>query len=157
MYVKVGDTAPDFTLTSNSGDKVSLHDFHGEKAVVLFFYPKDGTPGCTMESCAFRDSYEDFKDAGAEVIGISSDGVASHQEFAGRHKLPFMLLSDEGGKLRSLYGVASTLGLFPGRVTYLIGKDGVVLNVFSSQLDIQGHVNEALKILRETLSGSGSI
>ncbi len=149
MSVKIGDTAPDFTLSSQSGDMVSLHDLLGRKAVVLFFYPKDGTPGCTMESCAFRDSYEDFKDAGAEVVGISSDGVASHQEFAGRHNLPFLLLSDEGGKIRSLYGVSATLGVFPGRVTYLIGKDGVVRNIFSSQLDIQRHVDESLKILRD--------
>lgn len=148
MSVKVGDTAPDFTLFSQSGEKVSLHNFLGKKAVVLFFYPKDGTPGCTSESCAFRDSYEDFKDAGAEVIGVSSDGMASHQNFAGKHNLPFLLLSDEGGKIRSLYGVPATLGLFPGRVTYLIGKDGVVLNIFNSQLDIQGHVDESLKILR---------
>jgi len=149
MSVKIGDTAPDFTLSSQSGDMVSLHDLLGRKAVVLFFYPKDGTPGCTMESCAFRDSYEDFKDAGAEVVGISSDGVASHQEFAGRHNLPFLLLSDEGGKIRSLYGVSATRGVFPGRVTYLIGKDGVVRNIFSSQLDIQRHVDESLKILRD--------
>ena len=148
MSVKIGDTAPDFTLSSQSEDMVSLHDLLGRKAVVLFFYPKDGTPGCTMESCAFRDSYEDFKDAGAEVVGISSDGVASHQEFAGRHNLPFLLLSDEGGKIRSLYGVSATLGVFPGRVTYLVGKDGVVRNIFSSQLDIQRHVDESLKILR---------
>ncbi len=149
MSVKIGDTAPDFTLSSQSEDMVSLHDLLGRKAVVLFFYPKDGTPGCTMESCAFRDSYEDFKDAGAEVVGISSDGVASHQEFAGRHNLPFLLLSDEGGKIRSLYGVSATLGVFPGRVTYLVGKDGVVRNIFSSQLDIQRHVDESLKILRD--------
>ena len=149
MSVKIGDTAPDFTLSSQSGDMVSLHDLLGRKAVVLFFYPKDGTPGCTMESCAFRDSYEDFKDAGAEVVGISSDGVASHQEFAGRHNLPFLLLSDEGGKIRSLYGVSATLGIFPGRVTYLIGKDKVVRNIFSSQLDIQRHVAESLKILKD--------
>ena len=149
MPVKVGDTAPDFTLPSQSGEPVSLKDFIGKKSVVLYFYPKDDTPGCTTEACAFRDSYEVFKDAGAEVIGISDDSPDSHQKFAAKHRLPFILLSDSGKQLRKLYGVPSTLGLLPGRVTYVIDKTGVVRHIFNSQLNFKGHIEESLKTLRE--------
>lgn len=149
MPVSVGDTAPDFTLPSQSGESVSLKDFIGKKSVVLYFYPKDDTPGCTAEACAFRDSYEVFKDAGAEVIGISDDSPDSHQKFAAKHRLPFILLSDSGKQLRKLYGVPSTLGLLPGRVTYVIDKTGVVRHIFNSQLNFKGHIEESLKTLRE--------
>ncbi len=149
MPVQVGDTAPDFTLPSQSGQPVSLKDFIGKKSVVLYFYPKDDTPGCTSEACAFRDSYEVFKDAGAEVIGVSDDSPASHQKFAAKYKLPFILVSDTGKQLRKLYGVPSTLGLLPGRVTYVIDKNGVVRHIFNSQLNFKGHIEESLKTLRE--------
>ncbi len=145
MAVQVGDTAPDFTLTSQNGQSVTLKDFLGQKCVVLYFYPKDDTPGCTAESCAFRDSYEDFKNAGAEVIGVSGDSSESHAQFANKYKLPFILLSDAGNKLRKLYGVPSTLGLLPGRVTYIIDKQGIVQYIFNSQLNFKGHVEESLK------------
>lgn len=148
MTVKVGDKAPDFTLKTQTGDTVSLSQFHGSKPVVVYFYPKDDTPGCTTESCAFRDSYEDFKAAGAEVIGISSDSVASHQKFAGKYRLPFHLLSDANGQTRQSYGVPATLGLLPGRVTYVIDKEGVVRHVFNSQFNPKAHVKEALEVLR---------
>jgi len=115
--VRVGDRAPDFALPSQTGQIVSLKDFRGKNAVVLYFYPKDETRVCTAEACAFRDSYEVFKQAGAALIGVSSDPVASHQEFAAHHNLPFILLSDRSGKLRQRYGVPTTLGLLPGRVT----------------------------------------
>jgi thioredoxin-dependent peroxiredoxin len=144
--VEVGDVAPDFTLPSQTGEEVSLSDFLGKKrAIVLFFYPKDDTPGCTKEACSFRDGYEQFEKLKAEVIGISSDSVSSHQRFAQRHGLPFVLLSDEGGEVRKLYGVPNTLGLFPGRVTYVIDEEGVVRHVFSSQLGVTKHVEEALR------------
>src|SRR5712692_6249431 len=120
--VKVGDRAPDFTLPSLTGEPVSLESFLGKKAIVLYFYPKDQTAGCTAEACAFRDNYEVFQEAGAEVIGISSDSQESHQKFATRNHLPFILLSDKGGAVRKRYGATSTLGLLPGRVTYLIDK-----------------------------------
>src|SRR6266436_1895457 len=94
--VKVGDRALDFTLPSQTGESVSLANFPG-KNIVLYFYPKDLTPGCTAEACAFRDSYEVFQEAGAEVIGISSDSEASHRQFASKYKLPFILLSDKNG------------------------------------------------------------
>jgi len=147
--VKVGDRAPDFSLPDASGSEVSLAGLRG-KPVVLYFYPKDDTPGCTKEACSFRDSYEDFRDAGAEVIGVSSDSSESHKKFAARHKLPFKLLADRGGKLRKRYGVPSTLGLLPGRVTYVIDAGGVVRHVFNSQLDATRHVSEALDSLQKT-------
>lgn len=146
--VGVGDVAPDFTLPSQSGEEVSLRDFIGRKRViVLFFYPKDDTPGCTKEACSFRDGYEQFEELEAEVIGISSDSVRSHERFVEKHGLPFVLLSDEGGEVRKLYGVPNTLGLFPGRVTYVIDDYGVVRHVFSSQLGVTRHVKQALKAL----------
>src|SRR5438552_8387272 len=118
--VQVGDKAPDFTLPAQSGGSVRLQDRLGKQVIVLYFYPKDGTPGCTAEACAFRDSHEVFTDAGAEVIGISSDSVARHTAFAGRHDLPFTLLSDQGGRVRKTHGVPASLGVVPGRVTYVI-------------------------------------
>ena len=147
--VGVGDPAPDFTLPSSTGEMVSLSGFRGKSEVVLFFYPKDNTPGCTAQACAFRDSHEVFKEAGAEVIGISSDSEGSHRQFAKLWSLPFSLLSDSKGEVRARYGVARTLGLFPGRVTYLIDRAGVVRHVFSSQLQTGRHVREMLAKLRE--------
>jgi peroxiredoxin Q/BCP len=146
--VTVGSVAPDFTLPSQSGEAVSLGDFLGRRPVVLFFYPKDHTLGCTKEVCAFRDSFEELGNLDAEVIGISSDSVESHRAFAEKHRLPYRLLSDEGSKVRGRYGVPSTFGLFPGRVTYVIDRDGIVRNVFSSQIEVEKHVEEALKALR---------
>ena len=140
--------APDFTLPSQSGEMVSFHDLLGKRAMVLFFYPKDNTLGCTKEVCAFRDSFEELGRLDAEVIGISSDTVDSHRGFAEKHKLPFTLLSDQGGKVRSLYGVPTTLGLFPGRVTYVIDKEGVVRHIFSSQVNVEKHVEEAMRTLQ---------
>ena len=147
--IQVGDKAPDFTLTSQSGDPVRLYDVLGQRAVVLYFYPKDDTRGCTAEACAFRDSHEVFAEAGAEVIGVSSDSVDRHAVFAGRHKLPFTLLSDEKGKVRKEYGVPTTLGLLPGRVTYVIDREGTVRHVFNSMTGIDRHVTEALEVVRE--------
>ena len=146
--VGVGDAAPDFALTAADGSSVRLSDYHGKQAVGLYFYPKDNTPGCTTEACAFRDSYEVFKEAGAEVIGVSSDSAGSHAGFAQRHRLPFVLLSDAGGALRRRYGVPRTFGLMPGRVTYVIDRDGIVRKVFSSQFAPQQHIDEALAALR---------
>jgi peroxiredoxin Q/BCP len=146
--VKVGEPAPDFTLADATGKDVSLAAFRG-RPVVLYFYPKDDTPGCTKEACSFRDQYEDFREAGAEVLGVSSDSSESHKKFASRYKLPFTLLADRGGKVRKLYGVPATLGLLPGRVTFVIDAGGVVRHVFNSQLDATRHVAEALGVLRK--------
>lgn len=143
---QIGTLAPDFTLPTQLGGDVNLRDFRG-KMVVLYFYPKDNTQGCTAEACAFRDSYEVFKGAGAEVIGISSDSTDSHQQFAGRHRLPFLLLSDEGGAVRKRYGVPAAFGLLPGRVTYIIDKQGVIRHIFSAQFAAEKHVTKALNML----------
>ena len=145
--IEAGQPAPDFELPDAEGKRIRLADFRGKKAVVLYFYPKDDTPGCTAEACSFRDSYEDFQDAGAEVIGVSSDSASSHAKFAKRHKLPFTLLSDAKGEVRKKYGVPTTLGLLPGRVTFVIDKKGVVRHVFNSQLQATRHVQEALDAL----------
>lgn len=142
--LNVGDRVPDVTLQTHDGSTVRLADLVGRRPLVLFFYPKDDTPICTKEACAFRDSYETFSAAGAEVIGISGDTGASHRAFAARHKLPFLLASDADGSLRKAFGVPKTLGLFPGRVTYVIDRDGVVKLVFSAQLASQDHVAKAL-------------
>src|SRR6266702_3061502 len=145
--VKVGDLAPDFTLLNQSGTPVSLGDFLGKQHIVLYFYPKDNTSLCTEEACAFRDSYEVFKDAGAEVIGVSSDSVESHQQFAKEHQLPFILLSDVAGVIRKRYGVPTAFGL-PGRVTYIIDRRGIVRRIFFSQFTSKRHIDEALETLR---------
>ena len=144
----VGDVAPNFSLPSQLGGWVQLRDLLGAGEVVLYFYPKDNTPGCTAEAKAFRDSYETFKELGANVVGISSDSVDSHVDFASRCELPFTLLSDAGGAVRKLYGVPSTLGVLPGRVTYVIDSQGVIRYVFNSQLNSAKHVKEAIKVLQ---------
>ncbi len=146
--VDVGSKAPDFALPSNSGETVSLSDFLGKRPVVLYFYPKDDTPICTKEACAFRDDLPEFGKLDAEVLGISSDSVGSHASFAAKHELPFALLSDEGGRVRSLYGAKTLGGLLPGRATYVVDREGVVRHVFSSQLGARKHVQEALRALR---------
>jgi peroxiredoxin Q/BCP len=145
--IEPGEPAPDFTLPDADEKLVRLSDLLG-KPVVLYFYPKDETPGCTLEACAFRDQYEDFVDAGAVVVGVSSDSSASHRAFAKRHRLPFTLLADRDGAVRKRYGVPSTLGLLPGRVTFVIDSEGVVRHVFNSQLAATRHVSEALDALR---------
>jgi thioredoxin-dependent peroxiredoxin len=146
--VVVGDRAPDFALPNANGETVRLSDFLGKRSVVLYFYPKDETRGCTAEACAFRDSYEVFKEAGAEVIGVSSDSEESHQQFAAHHRLPFILLSDRSGAVRKRYGVPTAMGLIPGRVTYVIDKQGTVRLVFNSMTNIGRHISDALETLR---------
>jgi thioredoxin-dependent peroxiredoxin len=147
--IQPGDKAPDFTLPSQSGEQVRLRDRLGQRVVVLYFYPRDDTRGCTAEACAFRDSFEVFTDAGAEVIGVSSDSVDSHAAFADKHKLPFTLLSDKGGHVRKSYGVPAVLGLVPGRVTYVIDREGTVRHVFNSMTNIGQHISDALRIVRD--------
>jgi thioredoxin-dependent peroxiredoxin len=150
--VQVGQPAPDFTAPRTGGGEFRLSDLRGKRAVVLYFYPRDETPGCTAEACAFRDSYEIFVDAGADVVGVSGDSVQSHERFAEHHELPFVLISDRGGALRRLYGVKAALGIWPGRVTFVIDKDGIVRHVFSSQTDSVRHVEEALRTITSVAS-----
>ena len=149
MAIRVGDSAPVFAAEAHDGQQVCLTQFQGQKVVVLYFYPKDESPVCTKEACSFRDAYEDFVRAGAVVIGVSPDSVESHQAFASGHRLPFVLLADTDGSLRKAYGVPRTLGIVPGRVTYVIDKAGVVRHIFSSQLSADRHVAEALSMVRQ--------
>ncbi len=149
--IKIGSPAPDFALHTSTGDLVKLADFRGKKNVVVYFYPKDFTRGCTAEACSFRDSYEEFKNLGAEVIGISGQDQKSHQAFATEHRLPFILLSDMDGSVRKAYGVKKSLGIIPGRVSFVIDKQGIVRHAFVSQMRATAHVDEALVILK-TLS-----
>jgi len=149
MAVKVGDRAPDFTLPSQLGDTVTLSEFFGKKNIVLYFYPKDESPGCTKEACSFRDSYQELTSLGAEVLGVSGQSIESHKSFATHYGLPFILLSDEDNQVRKLYGVPSTMGVLPGRVTYIIDKQGIVRSIFSSQTHAEKHVEEAKKALQQ--------
>ena len=150
--LKPGDQAPDFSLPTATGETFRLSDYRGKRAVVLFFYPKDDTPGCTAEACSFRDQYEDFLELGAEVVGVSSDSESSHLRFAKKHGLPFPLLADAGGRLRKLYQVPrALLGLLPGRVTYVIDKDGVVQYVFDSLSRATDHVAQAREVLQRVV------
>lgn len=151
--LKVGDRVPDIGLTMQSGETIRLHDFLNQKVVVLFFYPKDGTSVCTKEACAFRDAYDQFAEAGAVVIGVSSDSTASHQSFAAKHGLPFYLASDPQNEARKAFGVPWSLGFLPGRVTYVIDKSGVVQLVFSGLLVADQHVTEALEAVRKLTAG----
>jgi len=150
--IKEGDAAPDVTLSTHTGEEVSLASYRGKQTVVIFFYPKDGTPVCTKEACSFRDAYEAFVEAGAVVIGVSGDSTARHQAFASDHGLPFLLVSDRDGRVRRAFAVPKSLGLLPGRVTYVIDKEGIVRRVFSSQFAAERHVSEALEVVRELSS-----
>jgi peroxiredoxin Q/BCP len=154
--IDVGDPAPDVTLTTQTGEKVSLADYRGKQAVVVFFYPKDGTPVCTQEACSFRDSHEGFVEAGAVVIGVSGDSANRHQAFAATHRLPFLLVADTDGSVRRAFGVPKSMGLFPGRVTYVIDKEGIVRHVFSAQFAADRHVGEALEVVRRLSSHDGT-
>lgn len=146
MAIAVGDRAPDFELRSGEGETVRLSALRG-RPVVLFFYPKDGTPGCTAEACAFRNSMARFQDLGATVLGISGDDVASHQRFARQHDLGFALLADAGNQIRRQFGVPSALFVLPGRVTYVIDADGIVQLVFNAMFDSDAHSREAIACL----------
>jgi thioredoxin-dependent peroxiredoxin len=147
--VKVGDPAPEFALKAQDGEVVKLSDLLSRGPAVVYFYPKDNTPGCTAEAGAFRESYAKFGDLGARVVGISSDSVDSHKGFAEKCSLPFKILSDSDGKVRKAYGVQSSMGFLPGRVTYVIDKGGTVRFIFSSQLHATRHAQEALESLRK--------
>lgn len=146
--VKVGDPAPEFALKAQDGEVVKLSEMVSRGPAVVYFYPKDKTPGCTAEAGAFRDSYAKFGELGAEVVGISSDSVDSHRGFADDCSLPFKILSDADGEVRKRYGVPSSMGFLPGRVTYVIDRGGVVRYIFSSQLHATRHAQEALESLR---------
>ena len=147
--LSIGDRVPDFTLKDAQGKDFALAEVLGKKTLVIYFYPKDETAGCTAEACSFRDEYEEFTRAGAEVIGISRDSVDSHRSFAANRRLPFVLLSDSNNAVRQRFGVAPSLfGLVAGRVTYVVDKAGIVRHVFNSQLRATKHVDEALAMVK---------
>jgi peroxiredoxin Q/BCP len=148
MTLAVGDKAPDFTVPSSTGEPLTLSALYAKRTVVLYFYPKDDTPGCTIEACSFRDRYDAFAEAGAEVVGMSSDSASSHEKFASKHKLPMKLAADEGGKVRALYGVR------PGRVTFVIDRQGIIRHKFVSQLQFSRHVIEALDAVKRLEGGA---
>ncbi len=145
--IKEGDTIPAFRLKDQNDKWFDSTELEGQP-YVLYFYPKDDTPGCTAQACSFRDAIQEFKGIGARVVGVSTDDPESHKAFAERHNLPFTLLSDEGNKLRKKLGVPGSLfGLLPGRVTYVVDGKGVVQRIFSSQMQVNKHVSEALAAL----------
>lgn len=148
--LRVGNRAPHFEGDTWDGRHIALADYLGRRAVVVFFYPRDHTRVCTQEACAFRDAYEQFAAAGADVIGISSDSADSHREFARQHQLSFPLLSDADGSLRKAFGVSKTLGLIPGRVTFVIDKGGIIRLIFSALLASTEHVEKALAVVRQS-------
>lgn len=150
MALKVGDTLPSFTAKDANGDVFDSQDFSGKQPLVIYFYPKDDTPGCTVQACSFRDHYQEFKNLGAEVIGISSDSVQSHVRFKSRFNLPFILLSDNDKKLRKLFGVANNFLVLPGRETFVVDANGTILMIFNS-MSAKIHITKALEILKKAL------
>lgn len=145
----VGDIIPEFQLLTQDGTNFNSADIVGKQAMVIYFYPKDDTPGCTKEACKFRDEFEVFSDLNTTVIGISSDDVASHKAFAEKYNLPFTLLADTDKEVRKLFGVPGFgAGLIPGRVTYIVDKKGVLQYVFNNMSEAEKHIDKALEILK---------
>lgn len=152
MALQTGDKIPEFSAKDNNGNDFESSSIVGKKPVVFYFYPKDNTPGCTAQACSFRDQYEDFKDLGAEVVGISSDSIASHEKFVQQYQLPFILLSDNDKKIRKLFGVKpDLLGLIPGRVTYVVDKNGIIQFIFDS-MNATDHIPKALETIKKMVS-----
>lgn len=146
--LEVGDKLPSFSLKDQFGETFDINEFIGKKPLVIYFYPKDDTPGCTKEACSFRDSHEEFTDRNIKVIGISADDSESHKNFADKYNLPFTLLSDTENKVRKLFGVKSNIfGLIPGRVTYVINKAGEIIFIYDSQFKAESHIQESLKAI----------
>lgn len=149
MGLGVGDKVPSFSATKDNGEEFYSHEIIGKQAVVLYFYPKNFTPGCIKEACDFRDSYEDFQKEGVDVIGISADSVKSHKRFKNKYRVPFVFLSDAKGNLRKLFGVKSGLfGVLPGRETYVIDKTGIIRLKFNS-IHATKHLKEAIKMVKK--------
>lgn len=148
VELKVGDKSPEFSLMDERGRLVSLRDYLGKKVVILYFYPKDFTPGCTAEACSFRDDYKIYEERGAVVVGVSLDSVESHMKFSEKYNLPFLLLSDSRKEVAKAYGVLGTGGFLAKRVTFVIDKEGKIAAVFP-KVDVQHHSEEVLKVLDE--------
>jgi peroxiredoxin Q/BCP len=147
--MKIGEKIPHFTATDTHGNAFDSHSIIGIKPVVIYFYPKNNTPGCNAQACSFRDQYQDFTDIGATVIGISGDSQASHEKFTQKYNLPFTLLSDNDKKIRQAFDVPTGLfGLLPGRVTYVADKEGIVRMIFDSQMATK-HIPKALEAIKK--------
>ena len=150
--LSIGSTAPDFGALANNGKTVSLKDFKGKKNVVLYFYPKDDTPGCTVEACGFRDRIKNIEDKDSVVLGVSPDGLKSHQKFIGKFNLPFLLLADEDKKICQAYGVWVEKSMYGrkymgvARTTFVINKEGKIVKIFE-KVNLQGHEEEVLEVL----------
>lgn len=151
IRVKVGDQAPDFEAPTSDGTLVGLKDFIGKKTVVLYFYPKDDTSGCTREACSFRDNLQSLRKLGAEVIGVSVDSVDSHKKFAAKYRLPFLLISDKEKRIARAYGVLKEKGTSTNRVTFIITKGGKVAGIFP-KVDVSTHTEEVILALKELVS-----
>lgn len=147
--LEIGDRAPEFSATAADGRRVSLADYRGKNTVVVFFYPRDNSPVCTQEACSFRDAYEEFVEQGAVVIGVSGDSDERHRSFAQSQRLPYLLVADGDGSLRKAFGVTKSLFVLPGRVTFVIDREGIVRHKFNSLLQGKKHVEEALRTVRE--------
>ncbi|MCZ6899760.1 MAG: peroxiredoxin [Bacteroidetes bacterium] len=148
--LKIGDMVPIISLPDQHGNLVNFDDFINKHPLVIYFYPKDDTPGCTREACGFRDQFEVFQEAGAKIFGISADSPKSHLKFIERYRLPFSLLSDQEKKVQKQFGVSSSLfGLLPGRVTFIIDREGIIRKVFNSQFQASKHVEEAVRVIRK--------
>ena len=148
--ISVGSTVPSFSLKDQFGKVFDINSVKGKKNLVIYFYPKDDSPGCTKEACSFRDQFDVFNEADALIIGISAQSVKSHLDFATKYRLNYTLLSDEGNKVRKLFNVPTNLlGLLPGRVTYIVNKAGKVVFIFNSQIQAEKHIEEAIRILKE--------
>lgn len=146
--IEVGDKVPSFTLNDQNGNLFEVNSSIG-KPMVIYFYPKDDTPGCIKEACKFRDDFEKFIDINALVIGISGDSVESHKNFEKKYNLPFILLADVNNEVRKLFGVPKSMFFLPGRVTYVIDKNGIVQYIFNSQFGAEKHIENSLKKLKE--------
>lgn len=150
MALQIGDNCPAFKLANQFGEFIDSSNLIGTKNLVIYFYPKDDTPGCTKEACSFRDSHEEFKDLGCEVLGISSDSVEDHKKFAEKHRLSFNLLADTSKDLRKAFGVPGNLfGLIPGRVTYIIDLNGKIRGIYNSLTNPLGHIEQALALVKK--------
>ena len=149
--MKAGDKAPEFILLDQTGKQRSSKQIKN-KVLILFFYPKDDTPGCTIEACGFRDKYDLFKILGAEVWGVSNGDSRSHLDFANKNNLPYPLLCDKDNILRKKFGVPKFLGLIEGRVTYVIDSKGIIRHVFEDLLNGPAHIKEAIKVVKEIQS-----
>ena len=148
IKVKVGDQAPDFEGPTSDGSRLGLKDFVGKKNVVLYFYPKDDTPGCTREACSFRDNLQPIRNLGAEIVGVSLDSVQSHDRFAKKYELAFPLISDKEKQIAKAYGVLRDIGLSTNRVTFIIDTKGRVAKIFP-KVDVTKHTEEVVTALKE--------